>query len=338
MRRISILFLLAVICSCNRSDSDKNVITVDFDVDNYQAVNLDEMRGIILDGVTVGRVKDMLLVDSSLFIHSSSGLHRFSLETGDLEVTYSRRGSGPEEYVSLWCCNVNDSVVQLYDMNRKRLLEYEEDGSFIRNIELPSSYSDNPFQAFVRVGERYLGKRVYGGDSSIPELAYYDENFRYLEDVLQKLNLRSGLMLHPPFTMNSEGNALYCRYFDNAVYEITQDESAIKYRIDFGQHSFENGDDFKDEYDIIDHVNSVKRKYAVNFSAFQEDERFLTFCYLYDASKRLAVYDKDEDMTFSMFFDSESETVDQICRSGNTLYILTQCDDASAKLYEYELQ
>lgn len=338
MRRISILFLLAVIYSCNRTDSEINVLTLGFDVDNYHTVNIDEMHGIILDGVTVGMVKDMRLVDSSLIIHSSSGLHRFSLETGNLEVTYSRKGSGPEEYVSLWCCNVNDSVVQLYDMNRKRLLEYDEDGSFIRSIELPSSYNDNPFQAFVRVGGRYLGKRVYGGDSSIPELAYYDENFLYLEDIQLKLNLRSGLMLHPPFTKNSEGSALYCRYFDNAVYEITQYESALKYRIDFGQHSFDNGDDFKDEYDIIDYVNSAKQKYAVNFSAFQEDERFLTFCYHYDASKRLAVYDRVESKTFSMLFASESEVVDQICRGGNTLYILTQCDDASAKFYEYELQ
>lgn len=335
MQKYLLFCFIFAFCSCARPLHNTTVITLPFDVDNYKTLNLNKYPCICLDNkAEIGMVKSMKIVDSNLFIHSSAGLHLFSLNTGDLKTRYSRKGHGPEEYITLWSYNIADTVVQLYDINRKHILEYSVIGKFIRTIDIQTFVSEKPFQDFIEIGDNYLGKRVFSGDSDIPELALYDKNFRYQEDVLPELKLRSGLMLHKPFSLNSEGKALYCRYFDNVIYEIGMDSAKPIYFIDFNRNSFNSEGKFKDEYDIIEHINSSRTKYAVNFSDIQEDKNYLSFNYLYNSSKRMAMYNKNEGVTYSFAPISETESINQIYRLDNFLYILTQSDNGITKLYK----
>lgn len=337
MRKLLFFYLALVLCGCANQNPNSTAVTLEFDVENYKVIDLNKCHSVCLDNeIAIGMVKSIQIVDSNLFVHSSAGLHLFNLNTGELKISYSRKGRGEDEYISLWSYSITDTIVQLYDMNRKRILEYSIAGKFIQAIDIPSTYSDNPFQAFIPIGDKYLGKRVYGGASDIPELSLYDSNFRYLGDILPELKLRSGLMLHNPFALNSEGQVLYCRYFDNTIYEITKNTARPTYFIDFNRNSFNKDDEFKDEYDIIDYINTSRTNYAVNFSNIQEDECFLSFSYLYDSSKRIALYDKKDDMTYSVVPISEAEIIDQIYRIGKLIYLLTQSNEGSTKLYKYK--
>ena len=326
-----VIFLL-IITSCSDSAADDKYDIIEFDICDSIYVKLNDVPGIVLDKqVVIGTIKDVKIIDSILFIHSSTGLHSFDL-SGNLRTSYSRKGRGSEEYSMLWTYNLMDDVVQLYDMNRKMILEYDFDGNFIQSITLPGLASDNPFQVFVSLGEGYLGKRVYGG-YEVPELALYDKEFRYIRDLSVDLFLRSGLMLHNPFTLNYRNNILFCRYFSNEVYEISPTGIDLRYKIDFGKHSFREESNLIDEYEIIERINSSRKKYAVNFSEFQEDERFLSFCYIYDASKRIAIFDRKENLSYSFTFFSDDEITEYILRYENNIYIITQNDVGETKLY-----
>lgn len=336
MRYFCILMMLAL-SSCRMATVDDACDILEFSVQDCIYIDLKDVQEVELDElVVIGTIKDAHIIDSNFFIHSSTGLHRFDVHTGNLKASYSRKGPGPEEYVSLWSYNLTEKYVQLYDMNRKRILEYDYDGNFYQSKELPSTYSDKPFQSFVGLGNHYLGKRVYGGLDE-PELALYDNEFRYIRDVLPDLTLRSGLMLHPPFTLNHEGKVLYCRYFSNCVYEIGLADPVLKYYIDFGNDSFNAEIDLKDEYEIIDRINDSRKKYAVNFSNFQEDVRFISFSYIYDASKRLAVYDKYKGSSYSLLFVSEDEVTDHMIRSDHDIYVLTQSGEGATRLFRYRI-
>lgn len=322
------------VCSCIGTGVNSNEDVLEFDIRDSVHVSLDDLHEVVLDdSVMIGMIKDVQIVDSMLFVHSSEGLHRFDL-SGNLMASFSRRGMGPKEYSSLWSYNLLSDVVQLYDMNRKTILEFDFDGNYLRSVNLSALSSDKPFQAFVCLGDGYLGKRIYGGGDE-PELAYYDKDFNYLADASLALTLRSGLMLHHPFTLNHKGNVLYCRYFSNDVYEISPYDAALRCRIDFGKNSFKRGDNLKDEYEIIDEINNSSKRYAVNFSKFQEDEQYMSFCYIFNATQRIAIYDIQEELTFSISFVSDEEITEYILRCGKNIYVLTQNPDKETKLYCY---
>lgn len=326
------VIMLAVSCADNIQDPAG---VLRFDVGNCRKICLEDISGVTMDpAITIGMVKDIAIKDSSVYIHSSSGLHRFSVNTGELITSFSRKGSGPEEYLSIWSYSFTDNYVQLYDMNRKRIMEYTYDGCFVRTHLLTASSADKPFQSITRMGNAYVGKRVFGSEAS-PELALYDIGFKYVKDIMPEVTLRSGLMLHPPFSIDHTGCILYCRYFSNDIYEILPNEVNVRYHIDFGTNSFEGDSRFRDEYEIIDYLNSSKRKFAVNFSNIQDDDSFLSFCYLYDSSKRLALYDKKSKESVSYIFFSDCEVVDQIARDDNSVYILTQDTGGVTRLYHF---
>lgn len=50
-----------------------------------------------------------------------------------------------------------------------------------------------------------------------------------------EVTLRSGLMLHPPFSIDHTGCILYCRYFSNDIYEILPNEVTLSIILTLGQ-------------------------------------------------------------------------------------------------------
>lgn len=322
MKRLLFLSVSILLCGCVESSMPHRVLS--YNVNEAISIHIPGEEEILLDTTNhIGVLRDVTIINSDVYIHSSNKLHKYDLATGKMQTSFSRQGRAEDEYITLWDYFVKGDTVNIYDMNSKRILMYDSLGNFLYKKDVPKSYSEHPFQAIIPIRDFYVGKRIYGGEPCT-ELAFYDSSFKYIGTILPHLKLNSGLKLHNPFAVNSDGNVLYSKYFDNKIYEIQQDTSYVKYEINFGENGFGQCSEYLDEYEIINHINSSKIKYATNFSNLYETDSIFSFRYIFNGNKYLAIYDKENNLNFSVCFFPKFGIVENIILNGDIIYVFIQ--------------
>lgn len=330
-----IILLITAFAGCASPDGnpEANKVFVNLKDVIPTAIRLED--GLLLDGPSLGAVEDVIIADSLLIVKSGNALYGFSLRTGKWEVTFSRSGRGPGEYIRIWDFGLaQDNTLYLYDIDGKQVLFFHlPTGLFSRSVSLSESASDNPFQCIIPTpdGEGYVGKRIYGMPS-VPELSLYDSDFRYVKD-LGNTPLRSGLKLWRQLFPGSDGDILYTRYFSNEILGIRGDSIYEKYSVDFpGNNLPDLGDD---EYDYLEATGDERSagKYAVIMSNLMEDADTFGFQFGTNGHRCYALYDKQTGQCRAYMPEIPTCTVLQILYAHGKLIVIGEKEDKGILIF-----
>ena len=318
------VLLLALSVSCSSQEDNCRVLEVDTDAAKIIDLSNDTYPSVkFISEYAIGQIDQAVIYDTLALIKASGSLYGFNAETGDMIAKYSNRGRASNEYLTVWSSGVDSGRVFLYDINSKKIMYFSVSGELLYQTKVPEISMDAPFQEFVRAGDdRYVGKRVFGA-GEIPELALYDENFRYLKDI-GTMTLRSGAHFSTPFYRNEEGRVFYFRYMMNDIYLV--DDKSVKeiYRIDFGRRNIPVSKDFKDEMQVIEYANEHPGKYATFVSNIYDSSSCFAFVYFMNGVRFYAVYDKATDHVSSYSFRKGNSVLSQISTYGDSVYLFWQ--------------
>ncbi|MGM9738975.1 MAG: 6-bladed beta-propeller [Candidatus Cryptobacteroides sp.] len=271
------------------------------------------------------KVADMVryVPDLGILVKSGNDLFLFNEKTNSVTAKFGRLGRAKDEYtfISDFGYDKDAGQVYLYDMNSKRINWYSPAGEFIDTVGVTDQASRKPFSTIVKYGDHYIGKRVFGMPG-VPEMSLYDEDFNFVRAISPELLLRSGIDLGKQFTCNEEGEVLYNRYFSNEVLSVTPDSVSVKYIVDFGDYNVPD-ENFGDEYEIIDYVNSdAVKECATLISNICERGHYLSFAFILKPGRYcLCIYDKTTDKSRTLIVSDPEYEVSQIIPAGDFAFV-----------------
>lgn len=331
-----ILFLLFSCClffSCAEKETGMIIYAdcSEADVVSLSSCKKMQLQFNVCDSV-IGAISQVVIQDSVLLLKTTGGLFSLNIDTGKQIARYSRLGRAENEYLSLWSVGFINDNVYIYDMNAKKIKLFERDGSFVTNIDVPSSAASSPFQQFVRSGDYYIGKRVFTSEK-ISELSVYDNNFNYLMDI-GEIALRSGFSLGYPFYKKKDGTILYYRGMLNDIYQISGNKVSKRYTVNFGRQNIPGLKRFKEELEIINYANNAPDKYATGITNIYESEKYFGCMFLMYAQKCYLLYDVTNNSSVVLKFESDTGVyIEQIIMYGDQLMIFTQDESGGVCLY-----
>lgn len=325
VNRLYILTAVALLAyGCNQEAAD-GATTIVLNVNESRYIDL--LSGGVdlfsLDREEVGllgSIKNISFSGDNIVVEASNGMFLHDGHNGDMITTFSGRGRSRNEYVDIWSHWVDLEELYIYDMNGKKVLTYGMDGESVATHSINSNASSAPFQLVVPYSNGYIGKRVFDGIGEAEELALYDAEFNFVRSI-PAFKIRSGIKFHTPFARYGDV-VLYNRYFDNMIYEVNEMGVEERYIVDFSEYSVPNIDSFADEYDIL---NYIQRKSddecATLISNIYESDNYLSFNFLFDAERHLALYDKLTSAVDSFYFGGEDISVENISCNRDRVYI-----------------
>lgn len=276
-------------------------------------------------------INDFCIGDSVLVLKSGNSIFSYSLPHGTLISRISRHGRASYEYGNVWDFGfLPGGSIYLYDIDLKKVLVFSCDGDALNKVEVNDSSSSRPFQAIIPYNEGYIGKRVYGMPGT-PELSFYDGLFRYKNQIGKK-EISSGIKLWRQFFRNEGGGVLYCPYFRNEILSVTDTSVSPKYSVSFGKHTFTWSSRYKDEYDCIAALNAKDGRYASCISNLYEDDRVLSFRFVYNSCNYVVIYNKLDKSVITYRFISESTPIQQVCYYKGKIYVILALEDGSCRL------
>ena len=316
---------VSVLASC--TVSQENYRLLDVDTNDVEIVDLSTTPFYetvdIKSEYTIGHIDEAVISDTLVLIKTSGNLLAFDVRTGTMIAKYSHKGRASDEYLTVWSAGLDSGRVFLYDINSKKIMYFTTSGNLIKQVKVPETSGDAPFQDFIRLdGDRYIGKRVYGA-GKIPELSVYDSEFRHLHDV-GSMTLRSGAHFDNPFFRNERGEVFYYRYMLNDIYLVDGQTVKPIYRIDFGRSNIPRSTDFRDEMQIIEYVNRKPDRYATFVSNIYDSSDYFCFVYLIDGERRYAVYDKTLDKVSSYSFRNADFVLSKVVTYNDNVYLFWQ--------------
>lgn len=314
MRKYLIVFvILGCIISCKQSEKSDAKTIIPIDLEKMHKIDLqgEYAKQICLvnngNSALVDEVKKILFAEGLYIIQCRNKVLAFDVQTGIQKMSFSGQGRAKGEFICLWDTWIEGKTIYLYDMDGKKILQYDFNGNLSGVIFVAAKAGDYPFQALAKMGEScYVGKRIYGSMEHTTELNLYDKNFEFVKEI-GDLNIESGIYIDYPFFVYSPSEILYYRYLYNDIYSIDDKQNVIvKYYVDFGENNVPLNPYFKDEYDRIDFVNNSKKNYASFVSNIYESDKYFCFRFVFDGEKCLGVYDKSNGKTDAFVFISSS--------------------------------
>lgn len=206
-------------------------------------------------------------------------------------------------------------------------------GRFLNYSPIINSYSGS-FQSIIKLGDEYIGKRMFRGVPGDPELAVFDRDFCYIKNINASMRLRSGRYYGEPFAAYTSKSVLYNRSFDNKIYEVTRDTAKVRYSIDFDTETIDINK-FYDESDIVKSINAKGGTYSTLIQDMEYKDGLLSFNYLYAKDKnghRVAVYDSATERAWHYRILSDEYVKNAYVHNGQ-IYVFTAVDDNKTKLY-----
>lgn len=234
MRR---LFVWAIITclffSCKQGEND--IVTyISFDESNLVTLDLKNKGWVILDSPKpIGRLFLAVFEDNYFLLRSQEELYLYTCD-GQFVAKISKEGRGNSEYMGIPDFGFIDNKVYIYDTRGKKVLFFDIFGRFLNYSPIEDSYNRGSFQSIIKLGDEYIGKRMFRGVPGDPELAVFDKDFRHIKNInASSMRLRSGRYFGEQFAAYTSKSVLYNRSFDNKIYEVTRDTAKVRYSIDF---------------------------------------------------------------------------------------------------------
>ena len=143
--------------------------------------------------------------------------------------------------------------------------------------------------------------------------------------------------MNKQFSKDENGGVLYNRYFSNEILSIKPTGISVKYIIDFGKYNIPNIERYKDEYEIIDDINSSKKLYSTYLSNINDSNNYLSFAFITKPGKLcLGVYNKMSKAVATFIVEDSKYNVVQVIPTGLFAYYILE--DESGLYYLCKLQ
>ncbi len=229
-------------CTAQKEElSNKVFIDLDEKVDESISITdfIEEIRIIPLETSAdnmVGFVKQLEMDDENIILHDYQSIYCFDWD-GKLLSKFSHIGKGPGEYLRIRNIRLfsEKKSILISDVKQKKILEYNFNGDFLREISIPGSYGH-----FVLLKDNNIALHIskmhsYINDSTCSDLAFLDMEGNVLErHMFHNRPLR--FAFGNPFTRpDSDGTYYYTRIFDFNIYSVKGvGEPDTAFQIDYG--------------------------------------------------------------------------------------------------------
>ncbi len=326
--QLIIISFFAVACSAEKQVAD-GTISVDVEAAKGIDVRGGELAVLTLssdyDSGLLGLIMAVSFSGDDIIVEALNGLYKYDGRNGKRLTTFAGKGRARSEYTSIWSHWVDSNMVYIYDLNSKKVLCYDVSGESVSSLQVSMDAASSPFQMVVPYADGYIGKRMYDGLGQAEELAIYDAEFCFVK-YIPSFKIRSGIKFHDPFARFGD-IVLYNRYFDNIIYEVSEDGVSPRYTVDFQEYAL-NTQAMGDEYDITDYMRKhTDGAYASLISNIYESKAYLAFSYLFDGAKYVAIYNKAKGGAQSFYFEGDDIDVAKISCNNDKIYILFSDSD-----------
>ena len=272
------LLLIGLFISCSRKPygefNDKGIV-VPINVNNNKEISFSRLFDSVsyipletTDEALVGIVEHMRIFGNNLCLLCDKNVLIFDTRTGNVITQISKFGNGPGEYQSLYDILINeDNLIQLLDMNSRKIRTYNFKGNFISEISLPSMSF-----AFSKKGDKYwlYNNNLQQEDITSQVICYEPATSKIREEIFpmnQKLSNYFFVLEGNNFAQTDDG-LLFFANPRNQIFLIK--ENAVPeavYTLDFGKHSLPGNfmeEEFSDIMDFSQWADSREYIYFVN--------------------------------------------------------------------------
>lgn len=273
--KIATVVLITTIASCkpitthNSIALEENKISLDIDafptevsILNNDLADIEIIPLEINSESAIIRASKVLRTENGIFVMDWYGqkLLKFDLN-GNFIKKIGRKGAGPGEYAYLdnICIDEKTQEIAIFSQLDKKILFYDQDGKFIREIKLPYANTNSgliggdfivtaasrSFPILDSLGARYQ-LIIYDGDGKVQSKHFPIE-----------INLESDVVIglsQGPFP----GTLIYGKGFDPTYYLIDNKGRITKYlQFDLGSYQVDTTKLFKEDRQIVDRLKNL---------------------------------------------------------------------------------
>jgi hypothetical protein len=302
MKKYIYSFVAISVCVYFIPTQSQSQIKYDIDISkflkNEETVNLSDVAKTV-EYIILETTPDCILdsdykieiTSEYIFIFDYTNLYRFS-NAGKFLNKIGKMGKGPGEYLRLgadFAVDDQNKEVFLLDFMGKKILVYQYDGSYLRDIKLDFSGQFMSLLDAKYIIHNNINYNRFSEREDTYELEILDSDgnkIKQLKSTLAK-NLEYGMILYFPFFYQYDNKTLYKNPLNDTVYNLTNIRyepygiiSTGRYSRDHKKNDFNRGRYTVDRSSII--VTEVK-----------ESTKYLFITYAFEGAVHRLLFDKN---------------------------------------------
>lgn len=228
---IALIIPLLFVGCINSAPEYNSVIKVDFTKVAIPDFDISKVTYLSIDSQSIVGRNYTLKINSKYYVVADNSKIIVFHKDGQVKNVISPIGRSDKEVLVINYFIVNDDYIEIFDAPRSRLVQYDFDGKFIKQITVLQNSDE-----YVKFDDKY----VFDNQSNINQinstLVIYDQKNNIIKDTLdiyaKGLNYGSGSKFQ--FDKN---RLYYLPSFHNVIYEITKDNTLkTAYVFDFGNY------------------------------------------------------------------------------------------------------
>jgi hypothetical protein len=336
------VFIFIILSGCSDLPLSSDILTIDITphIDNPITLKasdiVSEMRYIALETTDSSLLDDIeyckiIQQDEYIFIQYAHQynhwLYMFD-NNGKYIRQIGKQGQGPNEYIHLYNFDIDNDTVYLYDGARRRILFYDYNNQYLKNISVQSNNITDIMRIW-KMPEGFLCYQnpllFYNKKEPVPDLILLDENGKE-KKILHYRTLNINALL--PFSYSAWVKKYKDKVFiyfplQDTIFSVHEGNLKAEIIINRGEHAvYPENMDSKEERSIVNAKGLFINKFTLNdkwlflYCTYRNDYNVL-FMYNFDTKelKRVSEIINDVDNTFDIFpielsddkmFDGES--------------------------------
>lgn len=322
MKNIIILLLSVILLNCtsntniglNESVDLRNII--DKPASLLQSEIIESVSKISLetsDSILIKYITNVIVDNDLLYIQHGSICSIFD-KSGKFLSQISRKGEGPEEYLTISQMLIDDKNILIYDNIKKKIFTYNSKGQFINVINSPLK-----FQNIAQLSDnKFIGYIPNSSGHETIKFGIFNTQGLLLDSVLNNTQFECKVFLffsNEGKFFNKKNNLYFKEFLNDTIYKIDEDKLNPYLR-------FELGDKKAREMARAEESNSANvGTFFPNMAKINiigETDR-----YLFLSSNGLIYYDKKDNISNKFTLKYENSDLMPLAISNDNKYLIT---------------
>jgi hypothetical protein len=315
------IFILFLACTSNNKEDispDSKVITVDLDANMGEKNVFDIAASVTMlrleedDENPIGFIDKMIITRTRIYILDSQRAKSLFIydRDGNFKNIIYHVGNGPGEYTYPKDFDIEKGTenIIIMDGNLRKLLYYTKDGNFISDLSFKNTFV-NAFST-TNKDALILDKGNTISDESNNYIRIVDNKGETIKELLSIPEYLKEITITPRNPLQKiQDTVLYLPSLSNLVYQIVDNQIALRYQFDFGKswpgkgffeskkgnHPLQIAQDLeKDEY--VSFLNFLESKDVIH-SNFYFGDKLFSYYYNKNSEKAILFYSTDRTLT-----------------------------------------
>ena len=226
-RSFSVAIILAAIticlASCQHKETKDGPLVIPIDVDQrsdastmfsgYSYIPLE-----MTDSSILGDIKALDVSDDLIGVQCSDVVYLFD-HKGKYQNTISRRGLGPEEYISIQDFKLHGNQVWIMSWENNAIFVYSQDGTFNKKIPLEYGYT-----SFTIYDDHTICLASGSSNNSHQNFVFFDTDKNEVISQHDEFTKNESITFRKSPIVGKNGKTLYVTHpFDHKIYALTKD-------------------------------------------------------------------------------------------------------------------